>query len=429
MTNIFFCGIGGIGMSALARYAAQTGHSVWGSDSTASLLLQELESEGIKVFLTQRPENIPENCTEFIYSEAIPEDHPERLRARELGIPQKSYFEKLGEISQDFFTICIAGTHGKSGTTVMTGLALEAQGVDPTVFVGTKVFEWGKKNMRRGKSNILLVEACEYCESFLYLEPDVIVLTSIEPDHLDYYQTSEKYFTGFQKFVAKLPAEGMLVADFDLPEVQNIAAKFTGKKVTTGEFLAQVPGLLLPGEHYRQNAARVLALFSALELNLEIAQKSLAKYRGAWRRFEMKGEKNGITVIDDYGHHPTEIQATLKTLCELYPDRKKWVIFQPHQYSRTADFLAEFAMSFSGVQEILIPNIYRVRDTEADLERVSPEILVQEIAKNLASGERVRYTDGFEKTVELLNAEAKSGDVILTLGAGPVHEVGEGFLT
>lgn len=428
MQSVFLSGIGGIGMSGLARLLVAKGVKVMGSDNTDSILLHELESEGISIFRTQKAKNIPDDCTEFIYSEAIPEDHPERQEARRRDIPQLSYFHKLGKISQDYTTICVAGTHGKSGTTVMAGLALEAAGMDPTVIVGTKVFEWGNRNFRMGKGRILLVEACEYRESFLYLRTDIILLTNIEPDHLDSYKTPENYYAAFRKFIGKLREKGTLVADFTDLKVQELARRHPGKEVYASRLLAEVPELSLAGDHYRENASKVLGLFQSLDLNLEVAKKSLRNYKGAWRRFERKGEKNGVMVIDDYAHHPTEIKATLQTLKEQYPERKYWIVFQPHQHSRTADFLEEFGKSFHGAAEVLIPNIYRVRDSAESVQKASAEILVETIAKNLEANQQVRHTKTFENTVQILEQETHPGDIILTLGAGPVHEVGESFL-
>lgn len=426
--STYFCGIGGIGMSALARLLLSRGEKVLGSDQSDSPLLSELESEGARIFRTQKAEHIPSHCTELIYSEAIAEGHPERQEAKKRGIAQLSYFRKLGKISQDFLTICVAGTHGKSTTTAMAGLALEDVGMDPTVIVGTKVFEWGKKNFRAGKSNILVVEACEYRESFLFLKADIVVLTNLEPDHLDYYKTAENYFAGFRKFIAKLQTTGTLIADVTDPNIQRITHKYPGKEIYAHQYLSQVPSLALPGGHLRENASKVLALFEALGLDPQKAEKSLSRFRGTWRRFELKGEKNGRVVMDDYAHHPTEIVSTLESLVQSYPGQKKWVVFQPHQYSRTAEFLEGFGKSFGGADEILVPNIYQVRDSKFDIARVSPEMLVAEIAQHLGDGQRVRYTENFEKTVEILRSETMPGDVVMTMGAGPVHEVGEELL-
>ncbi|MBI5414135.1 UDP-N-acetylmuramate--L-alanine ligase [Candidatus Peregrinibacteria bacterium] len=427
MASLFFSGIGGIGMSALAQFLHQHGVNVSGSDQSDSEILHDLEASGISVSREQKAENLPHDISELIYTEAVPPENPERREAAKRKIPQKSYFEKLGEISRDYFTIAIAGTHGKSTTTAMTALALEAVGFRPNVLLGTKVFEWGKKNFRIGKSNILIVEACEYRESFLHLHPNIIVLTSIDSDHLDYYKTKERYDEGFRKFLAKLSADGVVILSSEgATAPSRLYGNRTYTQIDASKFLDAVPEMKIPGNHNRQNASKVLALFSVLELDLEIAKKSLGAYRGSWRRFEEKGEKNGILVIDDYGHHPTEIRATLSALKEKFPNRKKWIVFEPHQYSRTFTFLEEFGKSFPDVDEILIPGIYRVRDSEKDVKKVSPQILVEEIAKNLRSDQRVRYSESYEKTIEILNAETKAGDVILTIGAGPVNEVGEG---
>lgn len=431
-----FIGIGGIGMSALARYFLSRGVSVSGSDCGDSDLLHDLEQEGATIFREHRAENVPEDAYQIVYSEAISKENPEREMAEKKGILQKSYFSALGDISSTKRTISICGTHGKSTTTAMAGLALEAAGADPLVILGTKVFEWEGKNIRLPGSDPLclpsenrffLVESCEYHESFLHISPSIIIVTNVEPDHLDFFGSPERYFSAFRDFIHRLPEDGILIADFSQPDICSISKEFLGTKIDASQFVSEVPPLGVPGEHNRKNAANVLALANVLDIHPSPIRTALSQFRGTWRRFQKKGiTDQKVTVYDDYAHHPTEIQATLTALRERHPQEKIWVVFEPHQYSRTRDFLEEFSKSFSNADEVLIPDIYRVRDTEADVASMSAEILVSEIQKHHTSA---RYSESFSHTVAMLQKEVQPGDVVITMGAGPVYKVAELFLT
>lgn len=432
--NVHFIGIGGIGMSALARYFNARGVTVTGSDSNRNATIKELENEGIEIFGAHSAEHITDNMYQVVYSEAISAENPERRAAAEKGIPQKSYFAVLGDISRTKTTISICGTHGKSTTTAMAGLAFEAADLDPLVILGTKVFEWGKKNIRlpqytdmicQTEKNIFLVESCEYHNSFLHLDPQIIVVTNVEPDHLDFFGTAEEYYKAFAEFGKKLKSGGTIIANFSDTKIQNIFAHCDAKKRDISAFLPLVPPMSIPGAHNRENAACVLALAHTIGANTKKISHALSRFHGTWRRFEKKGEKNGILVFDDYAHHPTEIKATLSAFREKFPQKKIWAVFQPHQYSRTREFLKDFGKSFEKADEVLIPNIYRVRDTEKDVQAVSPEKLVAEIEKNKKT---VRYTQSFNKTLHILQKESKKGDIVVTIGAGPVYEIGESFL-
>jgi UDP-N-acetylmuramate--alanine ligase len=270
-----------------------------------------------------------------------------------------------------------------------------------------------------------LVESCEYHHSFLFLEPKIIVVTNVEPDHLDFFGTEEKYYSAFRSFAEKLDEASVLIADFSNPKICEIFSSCVAERINTSDFLQHVPQMAIPGKHNRENAACVLAIASALGAPLQPVKHSLQNFHGTWRRFEKKGEKDGLLLFDDYAHHPTEVRATLASFREKFPDQKIWAVFQPHQYSRTREFLDGFSKSFADADEVLIPNIYRVRDTEADVASVSPEKLVEEIKKH---NPNARYTQDFSNTATLLKAEAKPGDVIVTIGAGPVYRVGEEIL-
>ncbi len=398
-------------MSALARFFLSEDLEVIGSDNNNSDLIEELKKEGVKIFLEQKKGNITQDIDLFVYSEAIPENNPERTNALKYKIPQKSYFQALGDVSKEYKTVAIAGTHGKSTTTAMAGLAIK----NSTVFVGTKIFEWNNKNFRKDKSDLLIVEACEYRNSFLNLDPYVAIITSLEPEHLDFFKTKENYFASFKKFIKKAK---ILIADFSDPAIKKISKNFAGKKINSADFISHVPKLKIPGEHNIQNASRVLALCDFLGINLNKTQKYLSEFKGTWRRMEKKAKN----VYDDYAHHPTEIRATLKALRNKYPDKKIWCVFQPHQYSRTIAFFDEFAKSFNDADYVFIPNIYKVRDSEEDVKKITAKDLVKKI------GKKAQYTENFENTVKILKEKVDPNDILITMGAGPINEVAEEFL-
>jgi UDP-N-acetylmuramate--alanine ligase len=448
-------------MSALARYFLSIGMKVYGSDSGSSQNLDQLEKEGIYIFRTQKAENLQiDTIEEFIFSEAIEEDNPERMEASRMGISQKKYFEKLGEISKEYTTICVSGTHGKSSTTAMIATILRDAGKDITAIVGANVFEWGNTNFltvrgtdSKDEKKYFVVESCEYRESFLMLSPQMIVITTVEPEHLDYFQTEERYYEAFQKFLQKLPEFGVFVADFSDASIRKILPpNFRTRRSNAHDVIDAVPPLQMQGEHQRQNAGKAMAAIGALKVDLEIAQTTLAKFTGVARRFERKGERKGVLVFDDYAHHPTEIIASVTTAKKIIIQTKRkklWVVFQPHQFSRTADFLEGFAKALSNADEVLIPNIFRVRDSDEQVERVSVEAFVKKISSEMLIAEknrsnvwgrgtrprgavfykkRVRYSKTFEKTLKILREEAFDGDVILVMGAGPVGEIAEKFV-
>ncbi|QQS59164.1 UDP-N-acetylmuramate--L-alanine ligase [Candidatus Peregrinibacteria bacterium] len=430
-----FVGIGGIGMSALARYFLSRGVLVSGSDAGDSDILRDLEKEGVTLFRQHKKENVPSDIYQLVYSEAIPEENPEREVARERGVLQKSYFAALGDISSSKRTISICGTHGKSTTTAMAGLAFEAAGTDPLVILGTKVFEWEERNIRiptadplcfPSEERFFLVESCEYHESFLHISPSVIVVTNIEPDHLDFFGSPERYYAAFRDFSNRLPKNGTLIANFSDSTISSLFQDFSGTRVNTATFLSKVPLLSVPGEHNRANAAAVLALTDTLGIRPDAIRSALSQFRGTWRRFQKKGISTLGVVYDDYAHHPTEIRATLRALRERYPTQKIWAIFEPHQYSRTRDFLNEFSQSFSEADQVLIPDIYRVRDTEEDVASVNAEMLVKKIRQQ---GVSVRYSKDFSHTVSLLHHESHPEDVIITMGAGPVYKIADQLIS
>ena len=418
--KIYCSGIGGIGLSAYASYRASQGHQVLGSDRAETDLIRDLTGQGIEVFLRQDGSNIPEDADLFVYSEAIPETSPERQRAAALDIPQQTYFQALGELTRDFRVVAVAGTHGKSSTTAMTARVLIEAGFDPSVIVGTKMRELSGRNWRKGSSQLFIVEACEYRRSFHFLSPQVILLTNADGDHFDYYTSAQDYEQAFVDFVKRLPPDGLLITHGSDPVCASIAGRGEREVIDADAF--PLPILATPGVHMQQNAQLVLALAKEFNVDQQQALTSLSGYSGVWRRMERKGEtKSKVTVIDDYGHHPVEIRATVQAILGAFPGRRLVVVFQPHTHDRTRKLYDAFTQAFTGAAVVIIPNIYDARpDRESGL--VDLSALVRDIGK----GSQVQAIDGksLDATERLLREKIlKPQDVLLVLGAGNVTEL------
>lgn len=422
--KIHFIGIGGIGMSALARLYLARGYDISGSDSEDSAILMALSTEGAKVVTGHAAANLPEKLDMVVYTEAIPVDNLELMEARDRGIPARTYFEALGEVSGEFKTIAVAGTHGKTTTTAILARILLNAGLDPTIVIGTNMKELKGRNFHAGKGEWMVVEACEYRRSFLHLQPKVVILTNLELDHPDYYLDLDDYLSAFCELVAKLPADGLVAANGDNENAVKVAESascpvvyFSSKGADLEKFKLKVPG-----KHNLMNALAAYAVGNAIGVPDQEMFAAINSFEGSWRRFEYKGDLNGAPVYDDYAHHPTEVQAALSGAREKYPQKRLVAVFEPHQYNRTRYFLQEFAHSFKEADEVIIPSIYKVRDKEEDLAAVSPEKLVFELQKY---HENVRFGDGFEKTVEYLRGSVRESDLVLVMGAGPVWQIAE----
>lgn len=395
---IYFVGIGGIGMSGLARLLKSFGKEVRGSDSTASSTTAELEAEGIQVDIGHTPENLPEDTELVIYSEAIPPVNPELLKAKEFEIPMVTYFQALGEVTKDYRLIAIAGTHGKTTTTAMLGLILENAGLDPTILLGSKLKEFGNRNVKVGDSDLFVLEACEYRRNFMSLEPELLGVTNMELDHVDYFKTWDDYQMAFEDLSAQ-----------------------SGDVIWPDEVAEYEGEMGLPGAHNLMNAGLAAQIARKMGVDEGTIADTLREYKGAWRRFEFKGPTlDGALIYDDYAHHPSEIQATLEGAREKYPEARIVAVFQPHQYSRTAALLDGFAESFENADEVIIPNIYEARDTDADKHAVSTETLVEAIAHH---HDNVRDGEGLDATADYLNDTLNDGDVVIVMGAGDVGKI------
>lgn len=415
--NIHFIGIGGIGVSALANILQQKGAKISGSDQNESDITKSFKKSGAKISIGHQEKNINSKIDLVIYSPAIPAQNPELKAAKKLKIRAVSYPKALGEFSKDYFTIAIAGTHGKSTTTAMTALVLTKLKLDPTVIVGTKVAEFKNKNFRIGKSNLLVVEACEYRNSFHNIKPSIAAITNIEADHLDFFHNEENYLESFTKFLSNAKTIIGLKSD---KKFAKIVAKIENKNVL--EIEKSNLKLSVPGEFNKQNASLAEAIALTLKGDPEAIKEVLKSFSGTWRRMENKKTKHkGKIFIDDYAHHPSEIKVTLGAIRSQYPKKKILCIFQPHQYSRTAELFKDFSKSFKDANAVIIPNIYQVRDTAEDLKRTSAEKLSAAINKN---GTHSIHGDGIKNTAKILTEKyLKDFDIIVTMGAGDIPQI------
>mgnify|MGYP005856077795 CR=1 FL=1 len=409
-------GIGGIGISGLARFLLNEKKTVTGTNDVPSpKTLQDLEEMG--VVIDYDTSELPE-ADIYVFSEAWRSINPEILKKAEAtGKPVVNYFEALGMAANPYYLIAVAGTHGKTTTTAMLTDVFEKSGKDPTAIIGSLRSSTGS-NYRAGKSKYAIVEACEFRRDFLHLKPDVLVLLNLEHEHVDYYQSLKSVQKAFAELIAKVNESGVVIADSKNPNLVPVLKDAPVSVVDYTEYLDIALPMKQPGMHNRQNAAAALAVADYEKLPKDTARQAISEFAGTWRRFEYKGEVNGAMVYDDYAHHPTEIKAALAGARELYPDRRILAIFQPHTYSRTKALFADFAKAFSDADEVIVAPIYAARE-ESD-ETVS----VRELAvKMLEYTPRAQFIEKFADIVSTVKAKAGASDVVIVLGAGPITEV------
>ncbi|MEK7144791.1 MAG: Mur ligase domain-containing protein [Patescibacteria group bacterium] len=415
-----FIGIGGIGMSAFSQLMLDHGAEITGSDRDASPVTELLEKKGIKVVIGQKAENVPQDTELVVYSDSVPESNPERVCAEGRGIPQLSYFQMLGKVSEGKRTVAVAGTHGKTTTTGMLAKILKDAGASPTAIVGGIVRDFSS-NYLHGDSDIFVVEACEYKNNFRFLVPHVLVVTNIEWDHTDFYPSFSDFQSAFRTMIEKVPVNGAIVTN---PNDKNIAPLLAGAKARVVDYTNEPAyKLRLPGEFNQNNARAAAATARAVLLTISdiTIASALADFHGTWRRFEYKGKnKNDADVYDDYAHHPTAVKATLETL-RAQAKGKIIVAFHPHLYSRTHDLLDEFAVAFSVADEVFVAPIYAAR--EVDDGSISSEILAEHIR---ATGTEATALD-FDAIEKRLN-EVEQGDTIITMGAGDIYKVADALV-
>lgn len=447
--HIYFIGIGGISMSGLAEILASRGHQVSGTDVKETAVTKHLQSLGIHINFGHRAENITDDITLVVYTAAIHDDNPELRAAHEKGIRIMDRAHLLGQIMDEYHdSVAVSGTHGKTTTTSMVSEILLAAEKDPTITVGGILPTIGS-NLRIGNSPYFVAEACEYFDSFLQFNPFIAIILNVESDHLDYFKTLENIRRSFHAFAQRVPDKGLLVISekidhveeltdgltchvetFGLSEkanwrAENIVHEADGRNsfdvYHNGEFFTTIH-LHIPGEHNITNALAAIGASAFLGAAPEDCVKGLHHYTGTERRFQLKGKKDGITVIDDYAHHPTEIKAALAA-AQNVQHNTTWCVFQPHTFSRTRFLFDEFGEAFGDADEIIIADIFAARETDDGT--VSAAQLADRIAQ---TGKSARYVGDFAAIEAYLHEHCKSGDLLMTVGAGDVYKIGENFL-
>ena len=453
MTHVHFIGIGGSGLSAIARLLNDSGYKVTGSDRALSSFASALQGEGVSIFIGHHPRNIA-GADMVIRSSAIAEDNPEVEAAKHAGIPVYKRSDFLGSLMAEKIGIAVAGTHGKTTTTAMIAWTLTALKRDPSFIVGGTLNNLGI-NAHAGQGSPFVIEADEYDRMFLGLKPRIAIVTNLEHDHPDCYPTFEDMYSAFQEFVNLLPADGTLIvcaedegavsllpharrngvnvisyglqSEMTINSPQWIQARnvkpnerggFDFSALTNmGADSASVVSVSLqvPGEHNVRNALAVLAVIATLGLPLQEAADALAQFTGTGRRFEIRGEVKGVTVIDDYAHHPTEIRATLAGAKARYPNHRIWAVWQPHTYSRTRTLFYEFSRAFGDADEVLATEIYASR--EAKQEFSSAEVV------SAMPHSSARYSGSLEATTNYLLEHLRLGDILIILSAGDADQI------
>lgn len=423
----YFIGIGGIGISALAKVYSANSWQIEGSDLQDSEIIKNFQKQGFKVWVgPHRASHIKKNIDLVIYSPAVPKDNPELKQAKKIKIRTLSYPQALGELTKEYWTIAVSGTHGKSTTTAMLACILIKAGLDPTVVIGTKLKELGNSNARIGQSKYLLIEADEWRASFLNYWPKMIVLTNIEAEHLDYYKDMKIILRTFKEYINHLSKkEGVLVANQDdqniqkiLPADKNYLYSWRQKETNKIKKILKVPG-----RHNVYNALAALAAARCLAVKDKIIFKALSEFSGTWRRFEIIKQAPYV-LINDYAHHPTEIKATLQAAREKFPKRRIICVFQPHQRQRTELLFRDFVRVLAEVDRkgdrIILAKIFEVAGREKKKKKISSYDLVREIKK---LGRNIVYLEKFSQIIRALKREIKPEDVVLIMGAGDVWQL------
>ena len=456
MTHVHFIGIGGSGLSAIARLLKESGYTVTGSDRAMTSFAADLQAAGATIYIGHHPRNI-QGADWVVRSSAVPDDNPEVMAAKQAGLPVYKRADFLGKLMENRLGIAVAGTHGKTTTTAMIAFVLSELGRDPSFIVGGVMSNYGV-NARAGKGNLFVIEADEYDRMFLGLKPRIEVVTNLEHDHPDCYPTFEDIFAAFESFVSLLPNDGTLIASMeDAGAASQMArARRLGRHVIAyslqGEMTINAPqwmqartvksnrlggfdfdaatnvgdlesihvSLQVPGEHNVRNALAVLAVMTTLGLPLTDAAPALGNFTGSGRRFEDKGETRGVIVFVDYAHHPTELKATLAAARARYPQRRIWAVWQPHTYSRAKTLFFEFTRAFRDADEVIVTEIYAAREPKQDFS--SAEIV------SAMPHSSAHFIASLEDTTAYLLKHLRNNDVLLVLSAGDADQVSANVL-
>ncbi len=447
----YFIGIGGISMSGFAELLQDKGFHILGSDMKKSKITEHLASRGIHIVYGQSAANITKDIDFVVYTAAIHPDNPEFAAAKELGIPMMERAEMVGQVMKNYANaIAVSGTHGKTTTTSMLSHIFLSCEKDPTISVGG-ILDVIKGNIRIGHSDNFITEACEYTNSFLKFHPTAGIILNIDADHLDFFKDINDIRSSFRRFAELLPKDGILIINSEIDSLSEITDGLECKVITFGlehdadytaaniSFDEKGHGsfdlvrngvstdihikLNVIGKHNIANALSAIALSEYYHIPTADIIKGLASFGGTERRFELKGSFNGVTVVDDYAHHPTEIKATL-TAAAKYPHEHLWCVFQPHTYSRTRALLGEFAEALSHAENVILTDIYAAR--EKDPGDISSRTLQEEIKK---LGKDAYYFSSFEEIEKFLSENCVNGDLLITMGAGDVVNIGEDLVT
>lgn len=449
--NLHFIGIGGISMSGFAELLSSKGFRITGSDSHDSDITEHLESLGIQILYGQRASNIPEDTDLVVYTAAISEDNPEFLEAKRRGLPMMVRADMIGQIMKNYSNaIAVSGTHGKTTVTSMLSHIFLAADLDPTISVGAILDAIGG-NIRIGESQNWIMEACEYTNSFLSFHPTTSIILNIEEDHLDFFKDINDIRNSFRKFAELLPEDGLLVINSAIDNYEEISNNLACRVVTygldnreadvyadniifdhngCGSYDLYIKGELqdhirlgVTGMHNISNSLSAIAVAYSQNISFDDIKRGLLSFKGADRRFQKKGQVAGITIIDDYAHHPSEIKATL-TAAVSYPHKSLWVVFQPHTYTRTRAFLKDFAEALTLADNVIITDIYAAR--EQDPGDISSIDIVNEME---ALGKKAYYISSFDDIENFILKNLVNGDMLITMGAGDVVTIGEELLS
>ncbi len=445
--KVHMIGIGGIGMSAVAKLLVSYNKNVTGSDMGSTDILLDLKKRGIKIYTKHADSNIEEVTDLLIYSSAIPHDNEELVKAKQLGIKTLTYFEFIGELSLKYSTIVVTGTHGKSTTTAMLGMILEEAGYDPTVIVGTLVPGFKDGNLRVGRGRFLVIEGCEYKANMMSIEPEMVVLTNIEMDHPDFYTGIDHVIKTFQKYIDKLTGKGLLIINRDDSYSEKIVSNrsvgysvkinsdyyFKNRVLKDGK---QIFGLYrkengdeklseiilnVPGMFNAQNAIAAISAAMELGVTAETCMHALKRFNGTWRRFERVGMLKGSEVVLDYGHHPTAIKETVGAACELFQNKKIVLCYQPHQHARTKELFDDFVNTLIEIDaSVLLLPIYDVigRNEASD---ISSKQIVEKV-RSINAEKNIIYSNNILEAKKDLEKTLDNQTVLIIMGAGDVDK-------
>jgi UDP-N-acetylmuramate--alanine ligase len=458
MTHVHFIGIGGSGLSAIARLLKESGYTVTGSDKSLSPFAMDLQKEGINVFVGHHPRNVT-GADWVVRSSAVTDDNVEVIAAKNAGIPVYKRSDFLGQLMTEKTGIAVAGTHGKTTTTAMIAWMLYAMQRDPSFIIGGTMNNL-KVNARAGQGNAFVIEADEYDRMFLGLKPQISVVTNLEHDHPDCYPTFDDMFEAFKNFVDLLPPDGTLIACAESESAASLLshARHKGLSVVSYNFQTEMTinspqwmqarspkpntrggydfsamtnlgtsaanvvnvSLQVPGEHNIRNALAALSVAAVMNLPLQEAADALGEFTGTGRRFDVKGETKGVTVVDDYAHHPTEIRATLSAAKARYPGRRIVAVWQPHTYSRVQTLFVEFTRAFADADVVLVTEVYASREAKQDFSSA-------EVVSSMPH-QSARYSGSLDETTKYLLKNLTSGDVLIVLSAGDADQVSANVL-